>query len=171
MLKATAYATLIESLRCEGKYQEGNRVGRRLLDEGASDFARTIAYYEMAYNMAEMEENLDRALDYAQQSLDLAPEELRQFPLAAMGWVHYKRREFDQAVEFLARSSEIEASATTLTHLGMALLASGSEQRARDILAQARAIEDRGVSVEQKMMECLRASDRLYERVQTRRRK
>jgi tetratricopeptide (TPR) repeat protein len=171
MLKATAYATVIESLRCEGRYQEGNRVGRRLLDEGASDFARTIAYYEMAYNMAEMEEDLDRALDYAQQSLDLAPEELRQFPLAAMGWVHYKRREFDQAVEFLALSSELGSSATTLTHLGMALLASGSEQRAREILAQARAMENKGVSVEQKMMECLRASDRLYERVQTRRKK
>lgn len=166
MLKATACATLIESLRSEGRYREGNRIGRRLLDEVDSNFARTIAYYEMAYNLAEMEEDLDQALDYAQQSLELAPEELRQFPLAALGWVHYKRQEFDQAIDFLERSSRLGSSATTLTHLGMALLASGVDERARDVLAEARKIEGRGTSVEQRMMECLKASSRLHERVQ-----
>ena len=60
MLKATAYAALIEALRGEGKYREGNRIGGRLLDEGTSNFAKTIAYYEMAYNLAEMEEDLDQ---------------------------------------------------------------------------------------------------------------
>jgi tetratricopeptide (TPR) repeat protein len=166
MLKATACATLIEALRSEGRYREGNRIGRRLLDEGTSNFARTIAYYEMAYNMAEMEEDLDEALDYAQRSLELAPEELRQFPLAALGWVHYKRQEFEQAIDFLDRSSRLGVSVTTLTHLGMALLASGAEEKARTILAEARQLEGRGISVEQRMMECLHASSRLLERVQ-----
>ncbi|MEE9562733.1 MAG: tetratricopeptide repeat protein, partial [Thermoanaerobaculia bacterium] len=105
MLKATACATLIEALRSEGRYREGNRVGQELLDEGTSNFSRTIAYYEMAYNMAELEEDLDRALDYARRALDLAPDELRQFPLAALGWVHYKRKEFEQAIDCLTRSS------------------------------------------------------------------
>ncbi len=166
MLKATACATLIEALRSEGRYREANRIGERLLEEGRTNFARTIAYYEMAYNLAEMEEDLDRALEFALRSLELAPEELRQFPLAALGWVHYKRQEFDQAIEFLERSSQLGTSTSTLTHLGMALLASGAEDRARTVLAEARAIEGRGVSVEQKMMECLRASSRLHERVQ-----
>jgi tetratricopeptide (TPR) repeat protein len=105
MLKATACATLIEALRSEGRYREGNRIGEQLLAEDSSNFARTIAYYEMAYNLAEMEEDLDQALAYAQRSLELAPEELRQFPLAALGWVHYKRQEFEQAIDFLERSS------------------------------------------------------------------
>jgi len=165
MLKATACATLIEALRSEGRYKEGNRIGERLLEEDSSNFARTIAYYEMAYNLAEMEEDLDQALDYAQRSLELAPEELRQFPLAALGWVHYKRQEFEQAIEFLERSSRLGSSATTLTHLGMALLASGAEDRARTVLAEARALEGEGVSVEQRMMECLRTSSRLHDRV------
>jgi tetratricopeptide (TPR) repeat protein len=165
MLKATAYATLIEALRAEGRYKEGNRIGYQLLEEGDSDFSRTIAYYEMAYNLAELEEDLDQALEYAQRSLDLAPEELRQFPLAALGWVHYKREEFDRAIEFLEKSSRIGSSATTLTHLGMALLASGAEQRARDVLAEARVFEGEGISVEQRMMECLQASNRIHERV------
>ena len=112
MLKATACATLIEALRSEGRYKEGNRIGERLLEEDSSSFARTIAYYEMAYNLAEMEEDLDQALDYAQRSLELAPEELRQFPLAALGWVHFKRQEFEQAIEFLERSSRLGSSAT-----------------------------------------------------------
>ena len=166
MLKATACATLIEALRSEGRYREGNRIGQRLLDEGTSNFSRTIAYYEMAYNMAEMEEDLDRALEFAQRSLELAPEELRQFPLAALGWVHYKRKEFDQAIDFLDRSSRLESSVTTLTHLGMALLASGAEEKARQVLAQARNMEGAETSVEQKMMECLKTSNRLLERVQ-----
>ncbi|HEY8021643.1 MAG TPA: tetratricopeptide repeat protein, partial [Thermoanaerobaculia bacterium] len=88
MMEATAYAALIEALRSQGKFREGNRIGRRLLDEGSSNFTKTIAYYEMACNLAEMEEDLDEALDYAKRSVELSPDELKQFPLAALGWVH-----------------------------------------------------------------------------------
>jgi tetratricopeptide (TPR) repeat protein len=171
MLKATAYATLIEALRSQGKYREGNRIGQRLLHEGGSNFTKTIAYYEMAYNLAEMEEDLDSALSYAQQSLDLAPEELRAFPLAALGWVHYKRREFDKAVDFLARSTELGPSATTLTHLGMALLAAGEEERARSVLAHARSLDRQGGALGVRMLEVMKESTRLLERVRSRQRK
>ena len=73
MLRATAYATMIEALRNEGRYKEGNGFGERLLAEGASEFAKSIAYYEMASNLAEMEEDLDQALDYARRSLEHSP--------------------------------------------------------------------------------------------------
>lgn len=165
MLKATAYATLIEALRSSGRFREGNRVGRLMLEEGTSNYARTIGYFEMAYNLAEMEEDLDKALEYAQSALELAPEELRQFSLAAIGWVHYKRKELEAAIEYLERSSALGASPTTLTHLGMALLASGDEVGARNALARARKLDRNGVSLGQRMMECLKASDRLLARV------
>ncbi len=165
MLEATAYAALIESLRSQGKFKEGNRIGRRLLDEGRSPFAKSIAYYEMAYNLAEMEEDLDEALAYAKNSLEHSPEEWRQFPLAALGWVHYKRKEFDKAIDFLAKSSELGPTSTTLTHLGMALLASGQEDRARNVLAHARTLGGRGEGLEEKMMEWMKDSARLFERV------
>jgi tetratricopeptide (TPR) repeat protein len=171
MLEATAYAALIESLRSQGKFREGNRVGRRLLDEGRSPFAKSIAYYEMAYNLAEMEEDLDEALDYARRSLEHSPEEWRQFPLAAIGWVHYKRKEFEKAIDFLAKSSELGPTSTTLTHLGMALLASGDEDRARSVLAHARKVGGRGERVEEKMMEWMKDSTRLLERVRRGQRK
>jgi len=171
MLEATAYATLIAALRSQGKYREGNRIGRRLLSEGRSNFTKTIAYYEMAYNLAEMEEDLELALDYARRSLELAPEELKQFPLAALGWVHYKRREYEEAVGFLARSSELGPSATTLTHLGMALLAAGEEDQARHVLSHARELNDRGEALEEKMMVFMQDSGRLFERVRNQQKK
>lgn len=163
-LKATAYAALIEAMRSQGKFREGNRLGERLLHEGSSNFTKSIAYYEMAYNLAEMEEDLDEALDFARRSVELSPDEIKQFPLAALGWVHYKRKEFDKAVDFLSRSSELGPSPVTLTHLGMALLASGAEDQARSVLAHARALGERGEALQEKMMECMKDSARLIER-------
>jgi Flp pilus assembly protein TadD len=112
-----------------------------------------------------MEEDLDEALDFARRSVELSPDEIKQFPLAALGLVHYKRKEFDKAIDFLARSSELGASPVTLTHLGMALLASGEEERARTVLAQARTLGERGEALQDKMMECMKDSTRLWERV------
>jgi tetratricopeptide (TPR) repeat protein len=166
MLRATASATLIAALRSEGKFREGNRIGESLLADGESSFTRTIAYYEMAYNLAEMEEDLDQALELAMKSLELAPDELKQFPLAALGWVHYKRREYVQAVDCLERSNELGPSPTTLTHLGMALLAAGEEARARTAFGRARSLEPRVGALEERMMECMRDSTRLLARVQ-----
>ncbi len=165
MLEATAYATLMASLRSQGNYREGNRIGRRLVEEGRSSFTKTIAYYELAYNLAEMEEDLDQALEYAKASLALAPDELKQFPLAALGWVHYKRREYPQAVDCLDQSSRLAASPTTLTHLGMALLAQGDDERARSVLSRARTEENRGEGLEERMMSWMKDSGALFNRV------
>lgn len=168
MMRATASAALIAALRSEGKFREGNRIGKGLLTEDASNFTRTIAYYEMAYNLAEMEEELDQALDYARRALDLAPDELKQFPLAALGWVHYKRHEYQRAVECLEKSNELGSSPTTLTHLGMALLAAGEEEPARRAFGRARSLEPRVGALEERMMECMRDSSRLLQRVKRR---
>ncbi len=165
MLLSTAYATWIEALREQGRLREGNRIGEELLATGSGNFAKTIAYYEMAWNFAEMEENLDEALELARRAVDLAPEELQQFPLAALGWVHYKRKEYSQAVEFLARASQLGPSASTLTQLGMALLAAGEEEQARRTLERARSLRRRGQGLEFKMMECLRDSNRFHTRL------
>jgi tetratricopeptide (TPR) repeat protein len=165
MLLSTAYATWIEALRGQGRLAEGNRLGQELLAAGRSNFAKTIAYYEMASNFAELEQNLDEALDFARRAVDLAPEELQQFPLAVLGWVHYKRKEYSQAVEFLTRATQIGASASTHTQLGMALLANGEEEQARRVLERARGLRRRGQGLEFKMMECLRDSHRFHSRL------
>ncbi len=161
-LKATAYTTLIEALRTEGKYHEGNRVGRLLLAEGNSAYARTLAYYEMAFNHAELDEDLDEALSFARSSLEASPDELLRLPLAALGWVHYKRSEFAQAVDCLIRSNELGPSVRTLTHLGMALLATGDREQARAALASARRL-DAELGFGDEVVECLKDSVRLLQ--------
>ena len=89
----------------------------------------------------------------------------KQFPLAAMGWIHYKREEFDKAVDFLSKSTEFGFSSTTLTHLGMALLASGDEDRARSVLSEARSLDGEEGALHERMMEFMRDSTRLLENV------
>ena len=101
MLRATAYAALIEALRGEGKYREGNRIGGGCSTRAPRTSRRPSPTTRWPTTWRRWRRTSTSALDYAQQSLELAPEELKQFPLAALGWVHYKRREFDQAVEFL----------------------------------------------------------------------
>ena len=50
----------------------------------------------------------------------------------------------------------------------MALLASGNEEQARGAFGRARSLEPRVGALEEKMMECMRDSARLLERVQQR---
>ncbi len=164
LLRATAWATLIEALRNEGSHEEASEAGRRLLEEASSDFSKSIACYEMACNLVEMDGDLEQALDFAHRSLEHAPEELRQFPLAVLGWVHYKRNELEDAIDFLSESTELGPSTAALTRLGMALLASGDEEGAREALARANPLDERGGAIEDKMMEFMRDSARIIER-------
>ncbi|HUP42914.1 MAG TPA: tetratricopeptide repeat protein [Thermoanaerobaculia bacterium] len=179
MLKATATAALMEALRSEGRLAESNRVGQELLEERGSAFSKTIAHYEMSCNYAEMadragegaegqpDDPLDQALEHARRALEQAPEELLQFPLAALGWIHYKRQELELAIDFLSRSGEVAPSASTLTHLGMALLAAGQDERARDVLAHARTLSGRGEALGARMMALMKDSARLLRPAQS----
>ena len=160
MLKATAYAALIEALRSQGKYREGNRIGLRMVDEADSNFGKTIAYYEMAYNLAEMEEDLDEALSYARRSVELSPDEIRQFPLAALGVGALQAEGVPtrRSISFPSRASwapigeHADAPGHGASH------ASGEEDRARSVLAHARGLSGRGEGLQERMMECMKDS-------------
>jgi pentatricopeptide repeat protein len=171
MVAAAAYTTMVEALRAEGKYKEGNRLLEEMLSSSTSNYARSIAYYEKAYNLAEMGENLDEALESAQLALKFAPRELRQFPLAALGWVYFKRRDFQNAVDFLSKSNDIGPTSTHLMHLGMALLEAGEKDQARVIFRKAKQFEAKGAGLEEKILDQMRETTRLIDRVVSRRRK
>jgi pentatricopeptide repeat protein len=171
MVAAAAYTTMVEALRAEGKYKEGNRLLEEMLSSSTSNYARSIAYYEKAYNLAEMGENLDEALESAQLALKFAPRELRQFPLAALGWVYFKRRDFQNAVDFLSKSNDIGPTPTHLMHLGMALLESGEKDQARVVFRKAKQFEAKGAGLEEKILDQMRETTRLIDRVISRRRK
>ncbi|HEV8431868.1 MAG TPA: tetratricopeptide repeat protein [Thermoanaerobaculia bacterium] len=171
VVAAAAYTTLVEALRAEGDYKEANRALEEMLHEYSSNYAKAIAYYEKAYNLAEMEENLDEALESAQLALRYSPKELRQFPLAALGWVYFKKRDFGNAVDFLTKSADLGPTATNLMHLGMALLESGQKDRARAVFRRAKTFKTKGAGLEEKILEQVRTTTKLIDRLHQRRRK
>jgi tetratricopeptide (TPR) repeat protein len=171
VVAAAAYTTLVEALRAEGDYKEANRALEEMLHEYTSNYAKAIAYYEKAYNLAEMEENLDEALESAQLALRYSPKELRQFPLAALGWVYFKKRDFGSAVDFLSKSADLGPTATNLMHLGMALLESGQKDRARAVFRKAKSFKMKGAGLEEKILEQVRSTTKLIDRLHARRRK
>jgi pentatricopeptide repeat protein len=171
VVAAAAYTTLVEALRAEGNFKEANRALEEMLRDYTSNYAKSIAYYEKAYNLAEMEESLDEALESAQLALRFSPKELKQFPLAALGWVYFKRREYTNAVEFLGKSADLGPTATNLMHLGMALLESGQKERARAVFRRAKSFKTKGAGLEEKILEQVRSTTKLIDRVHARRRR
>src|SRR5512132_1973233 len=171
VVAAAAYTTLVEALRAEGNFKEANRALEEMLRDYNSNYAKSIAYYEKAYNLAEMEENLDEALESAQLALRYSPKELRQFPLAALGWVYFKRRDFKSAVDFLTKSADLGPTATNLMHLGMALLESGQKDRARAVFRKAKTFKTKGAGLEEKILEQVRSTTKLIDRLHARRRR
>lgn len=145
-IRVTLSMIRIAALRDQKDIEGANLLARNILAAEESSWAQAIAYEEMAWNILEDQGDLNVALGYAQSSVELAPEELHPFSLMILGWVQYHRGEFDKAVESLGRASEGESDRTTLTHLGLALLAAGREEDAREILTVAReADEGRGL--------------------------
>ncbi len=161
-LRIGAYTTWIEALRKEGKFRESNRLSRVLLGE-ESDFAQTVACFELAFNLAEMEEDLDEALRYARRSVELSPPGMERVPLTALGWVHFKRREFPQSIECLSRSRDLGASAGSLVYLGMALIAEGSREEARQVLQEARELENTRGALGEKILAALKEGARMLQ--------
>src|SRR5712692_2194506 len=163
VVAAAACSTLAEALRAEGKTREAIRFVRDFLEKHPSKTSRAVAYYELATTLAESDEDLDSALDYAGRALSEAPDELKPYPLAAMGWVHYKRKEFDRAIDCLRRSSERSAQPTTFHHLGMAYLAAGKPEEAKAAFTRAKTVA-RGGALEDRMLRQVRSNIRLVEK-------
>src|SRR5215470_8033464 len=168
VVAAAACSTLAEALRAEGQARESAEFLREFLDKHPSKTAQAVGYYELATSLAESGEDLDLALDYAGRALAAAPEELKPYPLAALGWVHYKRQEYDRAIECLRRSGERAAAPTTLHHLGMAYLAAGRAEDAKAAFSKAKTAA-RGAGIEDRMMQQVRSNLRLVEKVGSRR--
>ncbi len=168
VVAAAACSTLAEALRAEGNARGAADFLREFLDRHPSKTAQAVGYYELATSLAESGEDLDLALDYAGRALAAAPEELKPYPLAALGWVHYKRREYNRAIECLRRSSERAPAPTTFHHLGMAYLAAGRAEEAKAAFTKAKTAA-RGAGIEDRMMQQLRSNLRLVEKVGPRR--
>lgn len=163
VVAAAACSTLAEALRAVGKEKEAVQFVREFLENHPSKTSQAVGYYELATTLAESGEDLDSALDYAGRALSAAPDELKPYPLAALGWVHYKRQEFDRAIDCLRRSSERAAQPTTFHHLGMAYLAAGRPEEAKAAFTRAKTVA-RGGGLEDRMLQQVRSNIRLVEK-------
>ena len=169
MIASAACSTLAEVLRGEGEPREAARVVEEFLQKYDSPTARTIGFYELASNLADSEENLNEALDFASRSLEAAPDELKPFSLAAMGWVYYKKKDYESAIKFLKRSSDNSATPSTLHRLGLALLAAGHAEEAKAAFRKAKTVASRGARLEEKILEQVRMNLRMIEMASPRR--
>ncbi len=168
VVAAAACSIVSEALRAEGRPAEAAQVVREFLDGHQSSTARAVGYYELATNLAESGEDLDSALDYAGRALAAAPEELKPYPLAALGWVHYKRQEFDRAIDCLRRSGERAAAPTTFQQLGMAYLAAGRLEDAKAAFHKAKTAA-RGGKLEDRVMQQVKSNLKLLEKAGSKR--
>jgi tetratricopeptide (TPR) repeat protein len=76
----------------------------------------------LGYTYAELGINLDEALRYIRQAVELRPND--GFILDSLGWVYYKMKKYDEAVRCLEEAANLVEDDTTITeHLGDAYLA------------------------------------------------
>lgn len=133
-----AWTALLETLRATRRWRSVERWGRRLHEQGSGPMERAIGAYELA--MAEFERGGDaaRALELAHGALEEMPKELRQYALAAIGRIHLSREEYSDAVDYLEQAAALAPTHAVLTQLGLALLAMGEGDRAREVLQRSR---------------------------------
>ena len=137
--RTLASAVLIESLRAEGRLREGVESAEELLAV-EDPLAQAVAECEMAWSLAELEEDLDRALELARQGVADAPAELQAQANAALGWVHFKRRNPDRARRRLEKAVELGENAAHLKLLGIVVLALGEAGPAAELLDRAESL-------------------------------
>jgi len=127
MLMATMY-------ELKGQKDKANEYYRKILEIN-KNFAP--AANNLAWNYAEHGGNLDTALWLAQKAREANPNE----PSYAdtLGWIHYKKRNYDTAVALLKESSENfkNSNPTVLYHLGRAHQKAGQKEPAAEALKRA----------------------------------
>jgi len=118
---AAAVVALLESLRQAGKPHTARRLARRLYhDEGAGQLAHGLAAYELALIESEIGNELDAARDLAREALEIAPKELRQYPLAALGSIALKLGRYREAMQYLEQAAQSGFEPPQLRQLALA---------------------------------------------------
>lgn len=144
VLATPTYATLLFALRILEKHQEGIRFAREMVDNCNVDYARTIAYNELAYHMAQLGRDLDEAYHTARMARDIAPEELLSECEDILGWTAFKIGKMDEAYQYLSSSINRNPNTSSLLRLGMVCLQIGKRDEARSAFQEARRTSMKG---------------------------
>ena len=110
VVAAAAYTTLVEALRAEGNFKDANRALEDMLRDYTSNYAKSIAYYEKAYNLAEMKRT---SRGSGKRAACLATREgAEAVPAGPAGWVYFRKRDFPERVD-LSPSQPTSVAAPT----------------------------------------------------------
>ncbi|MEM8932391.1 MAG: tetratricopeptide repeat protein, partial [Acidobacteriota bacterium] len=129
-LEAAAHALLVEMLRAEGRSREARRLAERCLERAPSDFGLALARFELAASLVthgergrprdeEPAELFRRAEDCAVRAAESDVEPIRRLALDCLGWVCFRQRALDQAIDCLTRANGLGSSSRTLDHLAI----------------------------------------------------
>ncbi|MGH8729590.1 MAG: tetratricopeptide repeat protein [Burkholderiales bacterium] len=105
---------------------------RRLI-ELKPDYAH--AFNALGYTLADRTGRLDEAQQLIETALKLAPED--PFIMDSMGWVQYRRGNFDEGLQYLQRAFSSRPDPEIAAHLGEVLWVSGKRQEAQKIWREA----------------------------------
>jgi tetratricopeptide (TPR) repeat protein len=105
----------------------------RKLIQMKPDYAH--AFNALGYTLADRTNRLDEAQQLIETALQLAPED--PFIMDSMGWVHYRRGNVDQGLQFLQRAFSSRPDPEIAAHLGEVLWVSGKKREAQKIWREA----------------------------------
>ncbi len=146
---AAAVVAVFESIRLSGKPRLARLIARRIHSEKQGDeLARAMTAYELALLEAEIGEDLDRARSLAREALEIAPKELRRYPLSALGAIALKRERYREATQYLEQSTRTDFEPSLLRQLALARLGSGDATGAEAALNEADSRTDEGINHE-----------------------
>jgi superkiller protein 3 len=148
--QAAAVVALLESLRHAGRLRAARRIATRLChDEEIDELARGMATYELAVTESELGDNLAAARDLARDALEIAPRELRHYPLAVLGSIALKRGRYREAMQYLEQASRAGgAEPPLLRQLALARLGTGDAAGAEEALREANGGPEGGIDQE-----------------------
>ncbi len=145
---AAGVVALLEALRHADRPRAARRLARRILDVTEDSVTRALASYELALVETELGHDLDSARELARAALDMAPKELRHYPLAALGEVALKLGRFREAVQYLEQATSSAPLPVLLQQLAMARLGAGDPDGAEEALEAAQAQPGGGLEEE-----------------------
>ena len=115
-----------------GNLEESERRLRSIVRQSVSHAG---SRNDLAWLLTEKREELDFALDLAEEARRLAPTSNN---LDTLGWVHLQRGEAESAVMVLERAAELDPNSPSIRyHLALALSEAGHDARAREMLQSA----------------------------------
>lgn len=117
----------------QGQKEQAIQLAKKLLEIDSQD---AMAMNYIGYSYAEQGINLDEAEKLIKNAIALEPDD--GYITDSLGWVHFKKKEFDQALVNLKRAHElIPDDPTIIEHLGDVFSAKGMYDDARKMYVKA----------------------------------